>query len=219
MDFEGLGYQWSCCWVVEHGLYQEGVVTVATKVAALAHACVAGVARPVGREARVDQCLFYSLAFASLGSHMAMFLHVVDRLVYPPLWGEYALPIHLLCLRFPTASTLAGLTQISHNFTLLAPLLYARPSTLCQHRHVMVAPARAQVPKWNATRGNCSRLRGRKRFAVEIRYLVAPPQEAEYPADPRKSEQLLPAVLTPSHPPATIIIELLPAPWKWPSRL
>ena len=25
------------------------------------------------------------------------------------------------------------------------------------------------------------------RFAVEIRYLVAPPQEAEYPADPRKS--------------------------------
>ena len=28
------------------------------------------------------------------------------------------------------------------------------------------------------------------RFAVEIRYLVAPPQEAEYPADPRKSEQL-----------------------------
>ena len=38
--------------------------------------------------------------------------------------------------------------------------------------------------------GNCSRLRGRKRFAVEMRYLVAPPQEAEYPADPRKSEQL-----------------------------
>ena len=28
-------------------------------------------------------------------------------------------------------------------------------------------------------RGNCSRLRGRKRFAVEIPYLVAPPQEAE----------------------------------------
>ena len=26
---------------------------------------------------------------------------------------------------------------------------------------------------------NCSRLRGRKRFAVEIPYLVAPPQEAE----------------------------------------
>ena len=65
--------------------------------------------------------------------------------------GEYALPIHLLCLRFPMASTLAGLTQISHNFTLPAPLLYAMPSTLCQHRHVMVAPVRAQVPKWNAT--------------------------------------------------------------------
>ena len=26
---------------------------------------------------------------------------------------------------------------------------------------------------------NCSRLRGRKRFAVEIPYLVVPPQEAE----------------------------------------
>ena len=28
-------------------------------------------------------------------------------------------------------------------------------------------------------RGNCSRLRGRKRFAVEIPCLVVPPQEAE----------------------------------------
>ena len=31
----------------------------------------------------------------------------------------------------------------------------------------------------NTANRNCSRLRGRKRFAVEIPYLVAPPQEAE----------------------------------------
>ena len=45
------------------------------------------------------------------------------------------------------------------------------------------------IGQWSNDR-NCSRLRGRERLAKQIPCFTASLQEAEWPADPHKSEQL-----------------------------